>query len=269
MPLTAGCRARTNANTAVVASSKKVDIKKQGLASVKDKIVQANLMGVSEKMNKKGWTDSQGRKGKVSHCYCRSPVFNEQEGCPCLDNNMELRERRAWAAALLQVVLRICGLLAKQWQGVLQVVVLSGASMPVDIPAETLRGSSKHVVDGCMTPLGDAKGVWPLSYNPDWLCCRASACTGLQRSMEPTWMATAPSTPPTAGPSPATSTPLAQRVSLHGKRPSARGLSCGCGSPFWQHPCKTGPPGSLAATRLHTRQIPWRGPKPVACGSDC
>ena len=36
-------------------------------------------------------------------------------------------------------------------------------------------------------------------------------------------MATAPSTPPTAGPSPATSTPLAQRGSLHGEQPSAGG----------------------------------------------
>ena len=86
MPPMAGCRARTNANTAVVASSKKVDIKKQGLATVKDKIVQANLMGISEKMNKKGWTDSQGRKGKVSQPCCRSPVYHQQDGCMCLDN---------------------------------------------------------------------------------------------------------------------------------------------------------------------------------------
>ena len=49
---------------------KKLDIKKQGLAGVKNAVVKANLMGVSEKMNKKGWTDSQGRKGKVYFASC-------------------------------------------------------------------------------------------------------------------------------------------------------------------------------------------------------
>jgi hypothetical protein len=49
----------------VTASGKKTDLKKQGLESIKDDVVKANLMGVSRKMNQKGWTDSQGRKGKV------------------------------------------------------------------------------------------------------------------------------------------------------------------------------------------------------------
>ena len=42
-----------------------LDPKKSGLSGVKNDVVRANLMGVSEKMNKKGWTDAQGRKGKV------------------------------------------------------------------------------------------------------------------------------------------------------------------------------------------------------------
>lgn len=60
-------RCRRQINTQVQANSKgkKLDIKKQGLAGVKNDVVRANLMGISEKMNKKGWTDSQGRKGKV------------------------------------------------------------------------------------------------------------------------------------------------------------------------------------------------------------
>lgn len=60
-------RSRQQINTAVQANKggKKLDIKKQGLSGVKNAVVKANLMGVSEKMNKKGWTDSQGRKGKV------------------------------------------------------------------------------------------------------------------------------------------------------------------------------------------------------------
>ena len=47
------------------ANSKKTDIKKQGLESIKNPIVKQNLMGVSSSMNKKGWTDPSGRKGKV------------------------------------------------------------------------------------------------------------------------------------------------------------------------------------------------------------
>jgi hypothetical protein len=48
-----------------VASGKKVDIKKQGLNSIDNKIVKLNLMGVSETMKKKDWVDASGRKGKV------------------------------------------------------------------------------------------------------------------------------------------------------------------------------------------------------------
>ena len=61
------CRSRRQINTQVQANKggKKIDPKKSGLAGVKNDVVRANLMGVSEKMNKKGWTDSQGRKGKV------------------------------------------------------------------------------------------------------------------------------------------------------------------------------------------------------------
>lgn len=53
------------ARNVVVASSKKTDIKKQGLESIKNAVVKKNLMGVSDSMNKKGWTDPSGRKGKV------------------------------------------------------------------------------------------------------------------------------------------------------------------------------------------------------------
>ena len=62
-------RSRQQINTQVQANKiKKLDIKKQGLSGVKNAVVKANLMGVSEKMNKKGWEDSQGRKGKVPVC---------------------------------------------------------------------------------------------------------------------------------------------------------------------------------------------------------
>ena len=63
------CSSRAPASRCVVtANSKKTDIRKQGLESIKDEVVKANLMGVSRKMDKKGWVDAQGRKGKVLGC---------------------------------------------------------------------------------------------------------------------------------------------------------------------------------------------------------
>ena len=54
----------------VMANSKKTDMKKQGLSSVKDDVIRNNLMGTSRKMKDKNWTDSQGRKGKVRGGRC-------------------------------------------------------------------------------------------------------------------------------------------------------------------------------------------------------
>jgi hypothetical protein len=42
-----------------------------GLESIEDPTIQNNLKGRSRFMSKKGWTDSQGRKGKVR---TRSPL---------------------------------------------------------------------------------------------------------------------------------------------------------------------------------------------------
>ena len=54
----------TRGKSMVVRSSGgKVDINKQGLNSVKNKSVQNNLKGVSEKMKSKEWKDASGRKG--------------------------------------------------------------------------------------------------------------------------------------------------------------------------------------------------------------
>ena len=60
------CRRRSSISTTIQANkAKKIDISKQGLNSIKNKVVKNNLMGVSESMSKKDWKDSQGRKGKV------------------------------------------------------------------------------------------------------------------------------------------------------------------------------------------------------------
>ena len=53
------------ARRSVIARSSggKIDIKKQGLESVKNKTVANNLKGVSDKMKDKNWKDASGRKG--------------------------------------------------------------------------------------------------------------------------------------------------------------------------------------------------------------
>lgn len=56
-----------SSRTSVIARSSggKVDIKRQGLNSVKNDVVRKNLQGVSESMKKKEWVDSSGRKGTL------------------------------------------------------------------------------------------------------------------------------------------------------------------------------------------------------------
>lgn len=49
----------------MASSGKKVDIRKQGLESIDDKVIQLNLKGQSESMNKKGWKDASGREGAL------------------------------------------------------------------------------------------------------------------------------------------------------------------------------------------------------------
>lgn len=58
-----------------MASSGKTDITKVGLNSIENEVVKANLMGKSRVMNKKGWVDSQGRKGKGYGVYKVRLVF--------------------------------------------------------------------------------------------------------------------------------------------------------------------------------------------------
>lgn len=49
----------------VASGGGKTDLSKVGLNSIENDTVKANLMGKSRYMDKKGWVDSQGRKGKV------------------------------------------------------------------------------------------------------------------------------------------------------------------------------------------------------------
>ncbi len=152
MRIVAGCRARTNANTAVVASSKKVDIKKQGLASVKDKIVQANLMGVSEKMNKKGWTDSQGRKGKVSMLLLRISCVSWAGWVLGPRLHTALWE---WVGGLLlscRLRTSVWGLDRNGWVSCRLCCLVVDPCQWTYWPR--LCGCSKHLMSGCMAPPG-------------------------------------------------------------------------------------------------------------------
>eukprot|EP01024_Parvocaulis_polyphysoides_P009732 TRINITY_DN1312_c0_g1_i6.p3 TRINITY_DN1312_c0_g1~~TRINITY_DN1312_c0_g1_i6.p3 ORF type:complete len:143 (+),score=27.61 TRINITY_DN1312_c0_g1_i6:169-597(+) len=63
-------KSRTRVSKVIVASgAKKIDIKKQGVESVKDETVQRNLKGQSKFMDKKDWVDSSGRKGTGKGVY--------------------------------------------------------------------------------------------------------------------------------------------------------------------------------------------------------
>eukprot|EP01026_Neomeris_dumetosa_P008860 TRINITY_DN1288_c0_g1_i10.p2 TRINITY_DN1288_c0_g1~~TRINITY_DN1288_c0_g1_i10.p2 ORF type:complete len:148 (+),score=16.24 TRINITY_DN1288_c0_g1_i10:119-562(+) len=61
--------ARSCKTLQVMASSNKTDIKKQGLESINNNVVQNNLKGQSRFMEKKDWIDSSGRKGTGKGVY--------------------------------------------------------------------------------------------------------------------------------------------------------------------------------------------------------
>ncbi|GAB5364613.1 hypothetical protein AAMO2058_000984800 [Amorphochlora amoebiformis] len=62
---------KTSSPSRVVCHSKvkKIDLAKQGLNSVEDPAIQANLQGRSRAMENKNWIDSQGRKGRGFGVY--------------------------------------------------------------------------------------------------------------------------------------------------------------------------------------------------------
>ncbi|CAD7703759.1 unnamed protein product [Ostreobium quekettii] len=66
---TQAARSKSFPSLTIVASGSKTNISKQGLNSVKNKVVKQNLMGIAPSMEKKGWVDAQGRKGKGKGVY--------------------------------------------------------------------------------------------------------------------------------------------------------------------------------------------------------
>ncbi|GMH39910.1 hypothetical protein BSKO_07814 [Bryopsis sp. KO-2023] len=117
-------RSRASIDTMVVANSKKTEINKQGLNSIKNATVKQNLMGVSSSMDKKGWVDPQGRKGKGLGVY----KFAKKYGAN-VDGYSPIYTPDIWSESGEEYSLGTKGLLA--WAGLLIVVLGVGINLVV------------------------------------------------------------------------------------------------------------------------------------------
>jgi photosystem II protein len=122
------CSARENVNTVVVASSKKTDISKQGLNSIDNKTVRLNLMGRSESMEKKGWVDPQGRKGKGYGVY----KFANKYGAN-VDGYSPIYTPDTWSESGDSYKLGTTGLIA--WAGLIVVLLGVGVNLVISTSA--------------------------------------------------------------------------------------------------------------------------------------
>ena len=116
-------------NAVIVASgAKKIDIKKHGLNSVKNSIVQKNLMGVSETMKKKDWRDANGRTGKGYGVY----KFADKYGAN-VDGYSPIYTPDTWSESGESYKLGKTGLIA--WAGLIVVLLGVGVSLIVSTSA--------------------------------------------------------------------------------------------------------------------------------------
>jgi len=113
---------RTAVNRTVVASGKKIDLKKQGLNKIQNSTVQKNLMGVSDSMKAKGWKDPQGRKGKGLGVY----RFQDKYGAN-VDGYSPIYTPDTWSESGESYKLGTKGLLA--WAGLLVVGLAVAANL--------------------------------------------------------------------------------------------------------------------------------------------
>jgi len=124
-PLFFVCSVQQRRSSAViVASSKKVDIKKQGLNTVENEVVQKNLMGISTTMKKKDWTDSSGRKGKGYGVY----KFADKYGAN-VDGYSPIYTPDTWSESGETYKLGKTGLIA--WAGLLVVLLGVGINLVI------------------------------------------------------------------------------------------------------------------------------------------
>merc|ERR1719197_908968 len=90
--------------------------------SEKDEVIRNNLMGVSRYMNKKGWLDAQGRKGKGYGVY----RFANKYGAN-VDGYSPIYSPDEWSDSGNTFSLGTKGLLA--WAGLLLVLLVVGVNL--------------------------------------------------------------------------------------------------------------------------------------------
>merc|ERR1712224_459845 len=93
----------------------------KGASSVKDETVRNNLMGVSTFMNKKGWVDAQGRKGKGYGVYRYANKYGTN-----VDGYSPIYSPDEWTETGNTFSLGTKGLLA--WAGLLVVLLALGVN---------------------------------------------------------------------------------------------------------------------------------------------
>merc|ERR1712224_200590 len=91
----------------------------KGVSSVKDETIRNNLMGVSPFMNKKGWVDAQGRKGKGYGVYRYANKYGAN-----VDGYSPIYSPDEWTETGNTFSLGTKGLLA--WAGLLVVLLAVG-----------------------------------------------------------------------------------------------------------------------------------------------
>merc|ERR1712224_512372 len=107
----------------VVASSGKKGVPK-GSFTVEDDTVRNNLMGVSRYMDKKGWVDSQGRKGKGYGVYRYANKYGGN-----IDGYSPIYSPDEWSDSGNTFSLGTKGLLA--WAGLLIILLGVGINLIV------------------------------------------------------------------------------------------------------------------------------------------
>merc|ERR1711985_8498 len=96
----------------------------KGSFSVDDDTVRNNLMGVSRYMNKKGWLDSQGRKGKGYGVYRFANKYGTN-----VDGYSPIYSPDEWSDSGNTFSLGTKGLLA--WAGLLVVLLVVGINLVI------------------------------------------------------------------------------------------------------------------------------------------
>merc|ERR1719161_2035500 len=96
----------------------------RGASSVEDDTVRNNLMGVSRYMDKKGWVDAQGRKGKGAGVY----RFANKYGAN-VDGYSPIYSPDEWSDSCNTFSLGTKGLLA--WAGLLFVLLGIGINLVI------------------------------------------------------------------------------------------------------------------------------------------